>query len=175
VIVALVLLLATGVWLMAVAVHRATARRPWSERTTAGLAYAALGWTVLAAAVLAVAPLGTTESGSVATSGTSLTGTTVIETSSTVTHVSLVESEGAGVVVVLLIPVAVALVGALARGRAARHVRIAAGSALLVLCVLGAMSIGVFYLPAPVLLLLAGVRTPAGGLGPLTTEATGSH
>jgi hypothetical protein len=157
---------------MATAIRRATAGRPWSERTTAGLAYAALGWTVVAAAVLAVAPLGTTESVSVATSGSSLTGTTVTMTSSTVTHVSLVETEGAGVLVVLLIPVAVALVGAFVRGRVARHVRIGAGSALLVLCVLGAMSIGAFYLPAPVLLLVAGVKTQPGWSAPQTAGAT---
>jgi 4-amino-4-deoxy-L-arabinose transferase-like glycosyltransferase len=168
VIVVLVLLLAAGVWLMAVAIHRASSRRPWSERTTAVLAYAALGWTVLAAAALAVAPLVTTESMG-ATSGSGTVVRVTETTSSTVTHDSLVESEGAGVLVVLLVPVAVALVGAIARGRAARHVRIGTGCVLLVLCVLGAMSIGVFYLPAPILLLVAGVKSP--GNAPLTTRS----
>jgi 4-amino-4-deoxy-L-arabinose transferase-like glycosyltransferase len=158
-----VLTLAAGVWLIAVAIRRATSRRSWSERTTAILAYAALGWTVLTAAVLAVAPLVTTESMG-ATSG-SPTVTRSTDTHATVTHDSLVESEGAGVLAVLLVPVAVALVGSMARGRTTRHARIGAGCMLLVLCVLGAMSIGVFYLPAPILLLVAGVKTPGGGLG----------
>jgi hypothetical protein len=153
--IALILLL-VGLALMSYAAVlgvRATAhrRRPWSGRTTRALAWAAVAWTVAVALVLLVAPMGTRVSAS--SNGS--------ETVTTTSHTSLLETEGAGVIVILLVPVAVALAGALGRG-AARQRRIVAGSVLLVFCLLGAMSVGLFFVPAAAALLTAGLKTPDG-------------
>jgi hypothetical protein len=128
--------------------------RPWSDRTTRRLARAALAWTVLAGIVLLFAPTMSTVSVSSRRS-TSATGrpTDVVTTTSSE---SLLQHEGASVVAVLLVPVAVALVGSLGDGAAVRRRRIAAGSALAGACVLGAASLGIFFLPAPIALLTAG-------------------
>jgi len=148
-----VILLLVGVALMSYAAVlgvRATAhrRRPWSGRTTSALAWAAVAWTVAMALVLLVAPTGTRVS--VASNGSQ----TVTATS----HPTLLETEGAGVVVVLLVPVVVALAGAAGRGAAARQRRIVAGSVLTAACLLGAASIGVFFVPAAAALLAAGLK-----------------
>jgi hypothetical protein len=150
--IALILLL-VGLALMShagVLAARATAhrRRPWSDRTTGALAWAAVAWAGLAALALLVAPAGT--SVTVASNGS--------ETVTTTSHPSLLETEGAGVVGILLVPVVVALAGAAGRGVAARQRRIVCGSVLSVACVVGAMSIGVFFVPAAVALLAAGLR-----------------
>jgi hypothetical protein len=131
--------------------------RPWSDRTTRRLARASLAWTVLAGIVLLVAPTVSTVSGSsqASTSSADRPADVVTTTSSE----SLLQHEGPGVVVVLLVPVTVALVGALGDGAAARRRRIAAGSALAGACVLGAASVGIFFLPAPIALLTAGLKT----------------
>jgi hypothetical protein len=85
--------------------------RPWSDRTTRRLARASLAWTVLAGIVLLVAPTVSTVSGSsqASTSSADRPADVVTTTSSE----SLLQHEGPGVVVVLLVPVTVALVGAL--------------------------------------------------------------
>ena len=150
--IALILLL-VGVALMSNAARlgvRATAhrRRPWSGRTTSALAWAAVAWTVAVALVLLVAPMGT--SVSVASNGS--------ETVTTTSHPTLLETEGASVVAVLAVPVVVALAGAVGRGSTARRRRIVAGSVLTGACVLGAMSIGIFFVPAAVVLLTAGLK-----------------
>ena len=150
--IALILLL-VGVALMSNAARlaiRATAhrRRPWSARTTSALAWAAVAWTVAVALVLLVAPMGT--SVSVASNGS--------ETVTTTSHPSLLETEGAGVVAILAVPVVVALAGAVGRASTARLRRIVAGSVLTGACVLGAMSIGIFFVPAAVVLLTAGLK-----------------
>ncbi len=76
----------------------------------------------------------------------------------TTSHETLVEVEGVSVVAILLVPVAVALAGALGRVPRVRRRRIAAGSVLAVACVLGAMSLGIFYVPAAAALLAAGLK-----------------
>jgi hypothetical protein len=123
-------------------------RRTWSDRTTRTLAWAAVAWTVLVGLALLVVPTGT--SVAVASNGSEVVTTT--------SHETLLETEGPSVIAVLLVPVAVALAGALGRGRRDRRRRIVAGSVLAVFCVLGAMSLGVFYVPAAAALLVAGLR-----------------
>jgi len=150
--IALILLL-VGVALMSNAARlaiRTTAhrRRPWSARTTSALAWAAVAWTVAVALVLLVAPMGT--SVSVASNGS--------ETVTTTSHPTLLETEGAGVIVILLVPVVLAVAGAVGRGSTARRRRIVAGSVLTGACVLGAMSIGFFFVPAAAALLAAGLK-----------------
>lgn len=145
---------------------RATAhrRRPWSDRTTRRLAWAALAWTVLAGSVLLFAP--TTSSVSVSSSGSMSSADSPTEVVTTTSRGTLLQQEGASVVAVLLVPVAVALVGALGEGPAARRRRIAAGWVLAGACVLGAASLGLFFLPATVALLTAGLKTRRRAAGP---------
>jgi hypothetical protein len=144
---------------------RATAhrRRPWSDRTTRRLASAAFAWTVLAGAVLLFAP--TTSSVSVSSSGSMSSADSPTEVVTTTSRGTLLQHE-ASVVAVLLVPVAVALVGAPGDGPAARRRRIAAGWVLAGACVLGAASLGIFFLPATVALLTAGLKTRRRTAGP---------
>jgi len=145
---------------------RATAhrRRPWSDRTTGRVAWAACAWTVLAGVVLLFAPMSSTASVSSSDSMSSPGPPTEVVT--TTSRGTLLEHEGASVVAVLLVPVAVALVGALGDGPAARRRRIAAGWALAAACALGAASLGIFFLPAAVALLTAGLKTRHRTAGP---------
>lgn len=139
-------------------------RRPWSDRTTKRLAWTAFAWTVLAGVVLLFAPTTSTVSVSSSSSTSSADSPTEVET--TTSSGSLLEHEGAGVVVILLVPVAVALVGALGNGPGARRRRLAAGWVLAGACVLGAASLGIFFLPAAVALLTAGLKTRHRTAGP---------
>lgn len=145
---------------------RATAhrRRPWSDRTTRRLAWAAFAWTVLAGAVLLFAP--TTSSVSVSSSGSMSSADSPTEVVTTTSRGTLLQHEGASVVAVPLVPVAVALVGAPGGGPAARRRRIAAGWVLAGVCVLGAASLVIFFLPATVALLTAGLKTRRRTAGP---------
>jgi hypothetical protein len=140
-------------------------RRPWSDRTTRRLAWAAFAWTVLAGVVLLFAP---TMSSTVSVSSSSSTSSagSPPEVVTTTSRGTLVEHEGAGVVAVLLVPVAVVLVGALGNGPAARRRRLAAGWVLAGACVLGAASLGIFFLPATAVLLTAGLKTRRRTAGP---------
>jgi hypothetical protein len=138
---------------------RATAhrRRPWSDRTTKRLAWTASAWTVLAGVVLLFAPTTSTVSVSSSSSTSSADHPTEVET--TTSRGTLIEHGGVGVVAVLLVPVAVSLLGALGDGPATRRRRITAGWVLASACVLGATTLGVFFLPASVALLTAGCKT----------------
>jgi hypothetical protein len=140
---------------------RATAhrRRPWSDLTTRRLAWAACAWTVVAVTVLLSAPLASTVSVSSSSSTSSAGSPTELVT--TTSRSTLLEHEGGGVVAVLLVPVAIALVGAHGAGPGARRRRLAAGWVLAIACVLGAASVGIFFLPAPLALLAAGLKTRA--------------
>lgn len=146
---------------------RATAhrRRPWSDRTTGRLAWAAVVWTVLAGVVLLFAPT-TSSTVSVSSSGSMSSAGPPSEVVTTTSRGTLLQHEGASVVVVLLVPVAVALVGALGDGPTVRRRRIVAGWALAGACMLGAASLGIFFLPATVALLTAGLRTRRRTAGP---------
>jgi hypothetical protein len=155
-------LLLVGIACLVVAAARATAllapgRRPWSPRTTSAIGWAAVAWTVVTGLVLLVAPLATTVSGS-ATSGSGEV-TTVTTVGTVTSHESLLEHEGAGVVGVLAVPVAIALAGAAPGPRTARGRRLGAGWVLLAACAVGAASLGAFYLPAAVALVVAGAKT----------------
>jgi hypothetical protein len=142
---------------------RATAhrRRPWSDRTTRRLAWAAFAWTVLAGVVLLFAP-----TMSVSSSGSMSSADSPTEVVTTTSRGTLLQHEGASVVAVLLVPVAVAFVGALGNGPAARPRRIAAGWVLAGACVLGAASLGIFFLPPTIALLTAGLKTRRRTAGP---------
>jgi hypothetical protein len=139
-------------------------RRPWSDRTTKRLAWTAFSWTVLTGVVLLFAPTTSTVSVSSSDSASPVDSPTEVET--TTSSGTLLEQEGAGVVAILLVPVAVALVGALGDGPTVRRRRIAAGWVLASACVLGAASLGIFFLPAAVALLAAGLKTGAAPPGP---------
>ena len=92
--------------------------------------------------VMLFAPLGTIESGG-----------------GTVRHVSLVEWEGWWVAWVALVPVAIAgVVWALQGTRARRVACVTAGVLLVGLCALEAISIGIFFLPAAVVMAVAAFR-----------------
>jgi hypothetical protein len=140
-------------------------RRPWSDRTTGRLARAACAWTLLTAVVLLFAPINSS-SVSVSSSGSPSSAGSPTEVVTTTSARTLFEHAGAGVVAVLLVPVAVALVGALGAGPAARRRRIAAGSVLAGACVVGAASLGIVFLPAAVALLAAGLKTRRRTAGP---------
>lgn len=134
------------------------------SRLNAGtiLSLAALLWTIGAGIAFLVVPTGTTvsvgtSSGASSGDGTGPETTTV----TTTTHETLLEKDGARVLIPLLIPVAVALIGALAGGRRRKGVRLGAGITLIVGCLLAALSFGIFYLPAALLLLASAIRTPA--------------
>jgi len=122
-------------------------RRPWSDRTTGILAWAAVAWSVVVGLALLAVPTGT--SVAVASNGSEVVTTT--------SHETLLENEGASVVALVLVPVAVALAGTLGRGTVRRR-RIAAGGVLAVACVLGATTLGIFYVPAAALLFTAGLK-----------------
>lgn len=122
--------------------------RPWSDRTTRLLAWAAVAWTVALGLALLRVPTGT--SVAVASNGSEVVTTT--------SHETLLEHEGASVILLVLVPVAVALAGALGRGPTVRRRRIAAGSLLAVACVLGATTLGIFYVPAAAALFTAGLK-----------------
>lgn len=120
-------------------------------RTGTRWAVAALVWTVVIGIAWLVVPTGSSSSTTVSSDGTE-----IIESS----RETLLESEGKGVVVVLAVPVLLAGVAVTAsRWRHARPVRLVAGGMLMVGCMLGAASIGLFYVPAAFGLLLAGAAT----------------
>jgi hypothetical protein len=122
-------------------------------------ALAALAWAVVLGILWLVLPLG--QSTSVTSSSD---GTTVVESS----RQSLLGSEGARVVLVLAVPVVLAAIAVgVAGSRRAALVRFVCGGALAVGCLLGAMTVGLPYVPAAVFLLVAGASTPTSARGRL--------
>jgi hypothetical protein len=108
----------------------------------------ALAWTVLLGLVWLFVPAGQSTSVSVSSDGTLVTESS--------TH-TLLENEGAGLLVVLAVPVAIAVVGVAAgRSTRARPIRSTCGGLLMVGCLLGAASIGLPYVPAAAALLASG-------------------
>jgi amino acid transporter len=97
--------------------------------------------------VSAFAPL-VSETGSSATPGSA-------GTSDVVRHISVVDDQGISVLVPLAVPVVVAIAGMLGRSRTARVI-----SALLLwaFCVIGLASIGMFFIPAALLMTVAAAR-----------------
>jgi hypothetical protein len=113
---------------------------PARERRADRFALGAFAWAVAAGLALAVVPIGT--------SSTAYSNSSVVTT----THESLVQTNGAGVLIVLGVPALLTLVAFLVKRRPVRAVL---SGLLFVGCVLGAMSVGVFFLPAAVLLICA--------------------
>lgn len=112
----------------------------------------ALGWTLLVFVLLALVPI---------TTHHSVTSTSDGVVTETTERLSLRESEGNGVLLVLVAPVFVpALALAVRTFRHRRRVRRALGIAAFVFCVLGALSVGLFYLPAAVALLASADFSP---------------
>jgi hypothetical protein len=99
------------------------------------LAVVTFGLALTTSFVLALVPLGTSES--CASTGTS---PAVCST----THTTLLDTEGSSVLGILAVPAAVAAIGV---ARPARAVLRAVAVLLTIATVLGAMSIGVFYVP----------------------------
>jgi len=131
-------------------------RRPGSGRVARVLAFAALGWTLLVTLYWVVVPAGSWESVS---QGVSPTGEVVTTVRSG--HDTLLEHEGSSVLIVLAVPVVLTVVGTWPwSARHARRARLSVGWLLLAGVVIGAMTIGLFYLPAAVLLLVAAFKTP---------------
>ena len=119
------------------------------EERAERLALAAVVWSVIVGIALALMPFG--ESTSVTTSSSGA----MVETT---TRDSLLQTEGTGVLVILAVPALLALASLLVRQR---PIRLALGGMLCFACVLGALSVGVFFLPAAVMLVAAAVATPA--------------
>jgi hypothetical protein len=99
------------------------------------------------AAVLALVPIGSGESCTA-----SDTGAAVCTTS----HDTLLDTEGGSVLVVLLVPAAIALVGVV---RPTARTLQGVVAALAVAIVLGIMSIGVFYVPTLIAAIAAAVAS----------------
>jgi hypothetical protein len=118
----------------------------------------AVGWALLIGLLFSLVPVERTESSSGASDGR--VASPVTTASST-----LLEAEGPSVLIVLALPVVPATV-ALARRR--RSVSLVAGWVTAVFCLLGAMSVGLFYLPVVALLFVAAARQRASA--PLTDQ-----
>jgi hypothetical protein len=95
--------------------------------------------------------------------GTRVTATTAGSPSPpVVTHHSLLEHEGASVLPVLAVP---ALAAALGVAGSRRPVRALSAGLLWAFSVLGAMSIGLYYVPAAVVMTVAAWARPFSGAG----------
>jgi hypothetical protein len=128
----------------------AASKAPGSDCLAAGLAYSAVVWSVVASAALLLIP--TSKSISISTSSD---GPTVVTTSQR----TLLENEGRSVLVVFIVPIAITAVGAFAGRRSKRKVRLGAGVLLAIGCLLAAASIGMFFIPSSIALIVAGVAT----------------
>ncbi len=133
--------------------------RPRSPGARAGAVSLVLA--LMASVILLVVPTGTSVSsvcsvGPPPVPGGAQASPTCI---SRVTHTSLVDDQGWGVAVPLSIPVVVAGIPlALAGTRAWRPAAIAAACLLMAFAILGAASVGIFYLPSAVAMIVAASR-----------------
>jgi hypothetical protein len=123
-----------------------------SDRLAAGLAYGAVVWSIVASAALLLIPTSTSISIS-----SSSDGPTVVTT----TQHTLLENEGRSVLVVFIVPIAIAAVGAFVGRRSKRKVRLRAGVLLAIGCFVAAASIGMFFIPSAIALIVAGIFTRA--------------
>lgn len=105
---------------------------------------------VIGALAAAFAPTGQVmeSSGSISRSG-------VIQTTSRSYDVSMFQTNGAWVLVVVSVPVLVALIPVLVRHR---NAAIISAVLLWIGCVVGAFSVGMFFIPAAVLMTIAAAR-----------------
>jgi hypothetical protein len=116
---------------------------------------AALLLAVIGALVAAFAPLGSAMEVSGSPGGVMVTRTS---------NVSLFQTEGAWVLVVVSVPVLVALVPVLVRRRAAR---IVSAVLLWIGCVVGMWSVGLFFLPAAIVMTVAAARREPAPVPPM--------
>lgn len=136
-----------------------TEKHPTKERGRDRAALVGLLLALVASLVLLFAPTGT----SVSACSRTVNGSPNVRSQpvqqpcgTRVSHPSLVQSQGWGVAIPLAVPVAIAAAGlAVQRTRLRRPGSIVAGILLSILVVLGAFSIGIFYLPAAVAMFLA--------------------
>lgn len=126
-------------------------------------AYVSLGCTLVAAAVLMLAPLGSSQT-AVATS-TSMSPSPSPELSvARVEHESLLQHEGGSVLVPLAVPVVIALLGTVASlFRRPKILRMVSAGLLATFVLLGALSIGIFFLPSAIAMGIAAARTEGPG------------
>lgn len=115
-------------------VHSGAGDQQRSTKWARGLATVAFVWIISVSVELAFSPLGLVP--------------------------PLQEREGSAIVVILGALVVVALSATLVAGRWARPVRIAATVVIVVFCLIGAASIGLFFAPAALFLVTACAMTP---------------
>ncbi|MGZ4137666.1 MAG: hypothetical protein ACXVPX_08855 [Actinomycetota bacterium] len=117
-------------------------------RTTAGrFSIAALVVAVVGALVAAFAPTGD------ACGGTAFPGG--VQGEEVCHHVSMFSIDGSWILVVVSVPVALALIPVLVRHRAAR---IFSAVLLWACCIVGAWSVGMFFVPAAIVMTVAAAR-----------------
>ncbi len=115
-------------------------------------AIVSFGLALAATAVLAAAPLGSRQE--------AVLNSPNDESSGRVERVSLLEHEGPSVLLLLAVPAVIAALGVVASHSPARKAVRATSAGLLVAFVfLGLMSIGVFYLPSAVAMMVATAKT----------------
>lgn len=117
--------------------------------------HVALVLAVAAALLLAIAPTGSSESVTTDSTGT---------VTESVSHTTLVQSQGPGVLIVLAIPVVLTLAPLLVPPRLRRTVGLVCAVLLAALVILGALTIGIWFMPALIATLVA-------SLGRRPTEA----
>jgi hypothetical protein len=131
------------------------------------MAFIAFGLALVASVGLLLAPTGERQESScgATASGLGTASTDQPACVDSVSHVSLLQEEGIGVVLVLAIPVMVAGIAlALQWTRWGRPAAVTAGTLLVAFSILGLASIGLFYLPSGIAMLLASShpRQPSG-------------
>jgi hypothetical protein len=110
----------------------------------------AVAWTLVVLVGFSVLPFYSTSSGGESSDGTSF---------ETTSEETIIEHEGTGVLAILLVPVAAALVGLAGAAFRIPAASVGAAGIAMALCLLGMASIGMFYLPAGILLVVAAVRS----------------
>jgi hypothetical protein len=132
------------------------------------MAFVAFGLALAASVALLLAPTGERQESSCRVTGSTV-GTLQTDQPTCVdrvSHVSLLQEEGIGVVPVLAVPVVVAGIAlALQRTRWSRTAALVAGTLLVAFCLVGIASIGIFYLPSGVAMFVASPH-PARRLDP---------
>ncbi len=124
------------------------------SRTASTALWVALVWSVLLVVAAFVAPVYSSTSGTASTDPTS-SGTVTTEGTGT-----LVGVNGPGVLVVVAVPLVATLVVAWALARGRRRLGWVVTSVLGVLTVLALLSIGIFFLPVTLSLIVACASTP---------------
>jgi hypothetical protein len=111
---------------------------------------------LVGALVAAFAPLGRSVEGMGSTAG----GVTEVRSS----HVSLFQTDGAWVLMVVSVPVLVALIPVIVRRRTSR---IVAAVLLWIGCVVGMWSVGLFFVPAAIAMTVAATRREPDPIPPM--------